>query len=211
MKLTTNMQTSQSITIAVAVSLGILVASTANAACASQAPGSAFASSRLLSPALYARAMPQSSSLPQPASRADEEASPSIVGLWSVNLFVGNTQQIYDQGFDQFHSGGTEVLNDNGGPPSLGNVCLGVWKQIGPRTVKLRHLAWNWDDKGNLTGTFLLLETITLEPSGNSFAGTYVVDNFDLFGNVIPSLHAEGALAATRIDVDTSSADGAPF
>jgi hypothetical protein len=91
---------------------------------------------------------------------------------------------------------------DNGVPPSLGNVCVGVWKQTGTRTFSLRHVTFNWDANGQTTGTFQVVITVRLDREGRTYAGTYVSDSFDLEGNRIPELHTEGRLRAARIRVD---------
>ena len=101
-----------------------------------------------------------------------------------------------------FHADGTEVSVDNAVPPSLGNVCVGVWKHAGARTIKLRHLTWNWNADGRLAGTFQLEVTLRLNRHGDAYTGTYVSDSFDLEHNVIPELHAEGVVKGTRIKVD---------
>ena len=44
--------------------------------------------------------------------------------------------------------------------------------------------------------------TVTVDPHGNTFSGTFVSDSFDTFGNVIPELHAEGTVSSVRITVD---------
>src|SRR5438132_8523437 len=44
----------------------------------------------------------------------------TIVGLWDVKFISDN--QLFDEGFDQYHSDGTEILNDIP-PPASGNVC----------------------------------------------------------------------------------------
>lgn len=125
----------------------------------------------------------------------------SIVGLWHTTFTSGGS--VWDEAFEQWHSDGTETALDNAVPPLLGNVCLGVYKQTGQRTYKLRHLAWNWDPSGApLAGTFLLLMTVTVDPHGNTFSGHFVSDSFDTFGNKIDELHAEGTVSATRITVD---------
>ena len=107
----------------------------------------------------------------------------------------------YDQSFQQFHSDGTEIMVSNGLPPALGNVCVGVWKQD-DGAVKLRHMTWNWDSNGNLTGTFVMVVTLRVDRRGNSFRGTWSADSYDLSNNVIPELHAEGIVRATRVPVD---------
>lgn len=132
----------------------------------------------------------------------DDERDASIVGLWAVTYYVGNSSSVWDQGFEQWHSDGLELNNDNAVPPSLGNLCVGVYKKTGSRTFKLRHVTWNFDVLGNLTGTFQLLQTVTVAPNGKTFIGTYISDSFDLSGNAIPAAHAEGILSAIRITVD---------
>src|SRR6185369_17479967 len=125
----------------------------------------------------------------------------SIVGMWAVNFFDGSGA-LWDQGFELFHADGTEVNVDNGVPPSMGNVCVGVWKVVAPRTVKLRHLAWNWNPDGSKAGTFLLLMTVKLDRHGPAYSGKFVADSFDLDGQKIDAAHVEGTVEATRITVD---------
>jgi hypothetical protein len=74
-------------------------------------------------------------------------------------------------------------------------VCLGVWKKVGPRTSKLKHPAWNWDASGNLIGTLIIRETVTLDAEGDSYQGTYAFDFYDLNGNFASEI-------AKRITVD---------
>jgi hypothetical protein len=126
----------------------------------------------------------------------------SIVGLWLSTYFVGDGPTLWDQGFQQWHSDGTELAVDNAVPPPLGNVCVGVYVQTGPRTYKLRHVTWNWDPSGSLAGTFLLQATVTVGPRGNRYSGTYVSDSFDLNGQTIPELHGEGIVRGERITVE---------
>jgi hypothetical protein len=135
----------------------------------------------------------------------DDDQGTSIVGLWDVTFLFGNGPDVFDRGFEQWHSDGTEFTMDVAVPPAAGNICVGVWKQVGPRTVKLHHVGWNWDATQNpavLAGTFVLDMTVTVNAHGHMFTGTYVTDSYDLNGVVIPALHAEGAVRGTRITVD---------
>ncbi|MEO8053065.1 MAG: hypothetical protein ABI833_21875 [Acidobacteriota bacterium] len=68
----------------------------------------------------------------------DGPANPSIVGLWHTTFISGGS--VWDEAFEQWHSDGTELAVDNAVPPLLGNVCVGVYKQTGPRTYKLHHV-----------------------------------------------------------------------
>jgi hypothetical protein len=132
----------------------------------------------------------------------EREAQVSIVGLWRVAFLVGDGPTAAYEGFQHWHAGGTEVMVDNGVPPALGNVCVGVWKQAGPRTFRLRHVTFNWDANGKSTGTFQVLITVRVNRAGTSYSGTYESDSFDLEGNVIPELHAEGRLRGQRLSVE---------
>jgi hypothetical protein len=122
----------------------------------------------------------------------------SIVGLWATTFYLGEGPTVWDQAYEQWHSDGTELAVDNGVPPILGNVCVGIWKQVG-RTITLRHITWNWNLDGSKAGTFVLLMTARVDRGGNSFSGTYVAESYDLDGNIVPELHADGVVSGTRI------------
>jgi hypothetical protein len=122
-----------------------------------------------------------------------------LVGMWMTEFLVGDA--LYDQTLQQFHSDGTENILSNGLPPALGNVCLGIWKQVGPRTITLRHMAWNWDAEGQFAGLFEMFVTFRVDRSGREYSGTFVADSYDLSNHVIPELHTEGTVRASRITV----------
>ncbi len=104
------------------------------------------------------------------------------------------------QGFDVWHSDGTEILNDNSVVPAAGNVCVGIWKRTADGTIQLKHPGWNFDRDGILHGTVALLETITLDPGGSSYGGLFRLKEFDLMGNQTGD--STGHLRAHRITVD---------
>jgi hypothetical protein len=134
--------------------------------------------------------------------------SDSLVGLWLTTFLTGDgpdpdsDPDLYDQSFQQFHSDGTEIMISRGLPPALGNVCVGVWEKVGLRTVRLRHTTWNWNPDNTFAGIFVMLVTLRVDAHGNSFAGKWTADNLDPSNNVIPELHAEGIVRATRISVE---------
>ena len=121
----------------------------------------------------------------------------SIVGLWHVTYSLGG--EFFFESFDQWHSDGTELENANL-IPSEGNVCVGVWKQIGVRTVKLNHTGWNFDADGNPTGTFTIGQTNTVSPHGDSYKGTFDYKIYDVDGNLLQEL--TGTQTAARITVN---------
>lgn len=136
-----------------------------------------------------------------PASTPEDwqhnSADPSIVGLWKTTLTSGG--QVVDEGFDQWNSDGTEVLNDDP-PPQTGNVCLGVYVKSAMSTYKLKHPSWTFDASGNVNGTAIIRELVIVGQGGNTYQGTYSIEVYDLQGNRLAQFG--GTISATRITVD---------
>jgi hypothetical protein len=130
----------------------------------------------------------------------DQPGSHDIVGLWHAEFFLGNGPDRYDESFQQFHVDHTEQMISNGVPPVLGNVCVGLWKQDGQNIV-LKHVTWNWDAEGHLTGTFVMMVTLRVGRDGNSYSGRWSADSFDVAGHLLDA-HAEGIVQARRITLD---------
>jgi hypothetical protein len=130
------------------------------------------------------------------ASTTPAAANASIVGLWFIQFSSGG--YIVDQAFDVWHSDGTEILNDYTNPIE-DNVCLGVWTQTG-QTYKLKHPSWTFDTSGNLTGTAIIGETVTVDAESNTFSGTYTIDLFDTSGNPVGQYN--GTVKAARVMPD---------
>jgi hypothetical protein len=131
----------------------------------------------------------------------------STVGRWHAVLRLGSSGPVYDEILQQFHADGTELLVSNGLPPALGNVCVVVWRQVGPRTYKLKHMTWNWSShqneafgvQGTFSGHFELEMTLRLDERGREFTGAWSARNFDTSGEHIPALDARGVVNATRV------------
>ncbi len=126
-------------------------------------------------------------------------SSASIVGLWHVVYTAGG--EIFNESLDQWHSDGTEFENANV-PVAGGNICFGVWKTVGPRTVKLHHVGWTYD-AGTVAfanGTFTLNETNVVAKNGQSYSGEFTFTVYDLSGNQLKQV--KGTMKATRITVE---------
>jgi hypothetical protein len=144
--------------------------------------------------------LPPAVANPAGAQSADDQPADdqrSVIGLWHVCLYAGAT--VFDEGFDMFSAGGTEVLNDTIPPPlppySAGFICLGAFRSTGPGTYRLRHPFWTADQTGTLIGTGVFLEEITVDRGGNTYGGTFEAITYDLSGNTTSdttgTLHAE--------------------
>lgn len=130
----------------------------------------------------------------QVAADATVPGKGNISGLWLSTVTAG-TQTAF-QSFEAFTQDGLEFLNDNGSPIE-GNVCFGVWTAEG-KGVKVTHPSWNYDPSGNLIGTVIIRETLTLDPNGATFTGSVSVEAFDLNGNSF-GIVFEGDVSGTRI------------
>ncbi len=127
-----------------------------------------------------------------------EESNAPITGLWNVTDTNGG--QVVDRYFDSWHADGNELFID-ATPPALDNVCQGIWKQVGRRTYKLKHVSWTFDQNGNNTGTAIFHDVVHISRDGQSFTGTEDVYLFDLNNNPVASFLGD-ELKATRITVD---------
>jgi len=140
---------------------------------------------------------------------AQEGSDDRIVGFWKVKFVSeGNSGipdgTVIDNGFAQWHSDGTEILNSSR-PPATGNFCLGVWQKSGPSSYKLNHFALSWDVSGTLVGPAQIREDVTLDHKANHYVGTFTIDQFDVSGNLLA--HIAGKVIATRVTVNTPVGD----
>jgi hypothetical protein len=139
------------------------------------------------------------------AAAAVNEPAPgdvSIVGMWRSEFLLGEGPDLFDETFQQFHNDGTEMMLSRGLPPVLGNVCVGVWKQTGPRTYKLKHTAWNWDLQGQFVGIFVMEVIVNLDRRGGVYTGTWSADNLTPSGEPIAGQHFDGIVRGSRITVE---------
>jgi hypothetical protein len=138
------------------------------------------------------------------AAREDDNDA-AIVGMWKVQFVSEGTNGIpdgtmIDSAYAQWHSDGTEIMN-SGRPPITSSFCLGVWKKTGESTYKLNHFALSWDPTGTVfVGPANIRENVTLNAQGNSFSGTFTIDQFDTNGNTLA--HIVGKITAQRVTPD---------
>jgi len=133
----------------------------------------------------------------------DSNGPASIVGLWHLT-YTGNTDNNFPPGgpypptpfpflesFKTWHADGTEFENAFL-PPAGGNICFGVWKDLGYGKVKLHHIGLMFGGPGSVppedvTNIFTVDETDTVAPNGKTYSGFF---DFKLY---LPSDCANGA------------------
>jgi hypothetical protein len=79
-----------------------------------------------------------------------------------------------------------------------------VWKKADSHRYKLNHFGISWDPANNPDapqGLANIREDVTLNHNGNTFSGTFTVDQYDQSGNLL--VHLIGQLRGKRITPDT--------
>ena len=140
-----------------------------------------------------------------------------IVGLWHV-IYTGTTDDNFPPGgpfppapfqflesFKTWHADGTEFENAFL-PPTGGNICFGVWKEVDDSTVKLHHVGLMFKPDGGLLAIFTVDETDKVASDGKTYNGSFDFKlwppSYDAVGKGSPISEVKGITAATRISVD---------
>ena len=139
----------------------------------------------------------------------------SIVGLWHVN-FTAEAESgapifppapfAFGESLKTWHADGTEFENAFK-PPAGGNICYGVWKDLGGGSVKLHHFGLIFDSTtGDLTNIFTLDEKDTVARNNQTYSGTFDFkvwpSSFAAVGVGTPIAEVTGTIVATRVNVD---------
>jgi len=122
------------------------------------------------------------------------EYDEGLVGLWQFEL---GANPALDWGTQAFHSDGTELMFSGNQDPETGDVCQGVWRQVGWDTYTLNHIAMGWIAPGAKFGVRTHVhEVIKLNASGTAFTGTFSLTEYCENG-VTPPAYAPGANCVT--------------
>ena len=135
----------------------------------------------------------------------------SIVGLWHLIYTATSASGPFPptpfqflESYKTWHGDGTEFENAFL-PPGGGNICFGVWKDLGHRSVKLHHIGLMFAPDGKISHIFTVDETDTVASDGKTYEGTFDFKLFDptnVFGTGPASAEVTGTTAGTRITVD---------
>jgi hypothetical protein len=144
----------------------------------------------------------------------DSNGPASIVGLWHLNYTAESESGApifppapfpFLESFKTWHADGTEFENAFL-PPTGGNICFGVWKDLGDGTVKLHHIGLMFASDGSISNTFTVDEIDTVAPNGKTYKGNFDFKlwppSFDAIGVGSPIAEVTGKTSGTRITVD---------
>lgn len=131
------------------------------------------------------------------ASVAFDEREASITGLWHLEFSVAGT--VVDSAFETFTADGNELMVDTT-PPSLGNVCNGVWVRTGARTYKVKHPSFLFNPDGSVAGTAIIRTELRLARNGDTFTGKSTIEFYDVAGHLLDTQTADAR--ATRVVVN---------
>jgi hypothetical protein len=142
----------------------------------------------------------------------EESADPAtIVGLWHVIYTATYAEGPFPptpfqflESYKTWHGDGTEFENAFL-PPAGGNICFGVWKDLGLGNVKLHHIGLMFASDGSISNVFTVDETDRVAPTGKTYQGSFDFKLFgatDVYGTGAPLAEVKGTMAGTRITVD---------
>ena len=118
--------------------------------------------------------------------RVDFTQRPAIVGLWTFEMLSKSTSQhanpmpdgtLIDFGTTAWHADGTELMNSGSRNPADGDFCQGVWRQVGPSTFTLNHMALAWTS-GAYTGPAVITERVTVSGAGRHISGSFTLTQY---------------------------------
>jgi hypothetical protein len=185
-----------------ALALATMFAPYAHAGCGiySPVPHAASWQPQIASPRVVLAALPFDDDAANPPG-------PSIVGTWKERWISEGTDGIkdgtlFDAGYAQWHSDGTEINVSGLRAPITGDVCLGEWIKTGARTYQLNHFGISYDPTGvNLVGPARIQQWLTIDPRGDSTSGKFTIDQWDEAGNLLA--HIQGDVTGTRVTMAT--------
>ena len=207
---------------------GLATGGAARAACTDVklpfAPGSSSASAHL-SDAVYRAGEFDGARMVLVQNNQDEGAA--IVGFWTfewrakADPAIPNDNPgipdgaLLDFGLIQWHEDGTEITNSGGRTPAVGDVCMGTWKQVGPSTFRLTHLALGYGPPSGpvmgYQGLALIEMRVTVDSGGRTYHGDFTLTQYmSKFDPTVPGSEFDqstaeftlsGTVRATRVQV----------
>lgn len=91
--------------------------------------------------------------------------------------------------------------------PPTGDVCMGVWQQVGRATFQLVHVALAWQS-GAYVGPDSIIERVTVDSTGNGYQGTFTITQYAASmapgmefdeSTIVPPTPIHGVIKGTRV------------
>jgi len=118
-----------------------------------------------------------------------------IQGTWdtqvTLNDCAGHVIRSF-QGMLTFHDGGT-LMDGTTTPSALRSPGEGVWSHTTDNTFAFRIKAFNFNAQNVYTGWSIIAGELSVDQTGDAFAGPETVQIYDPNGNLLVSLCAEAA------------------
>ncbi len=183
-------------------------AGAANAACMMGSPGKsseAQSTAPTFVPAVFHPQAAGGSLLKMSFERDFDEG---IVGLWE---FKWDAAPPFgpDYGTQAWHADGTEITFSGGQDPQTGDVCQGVWRQVGRNLYTLNHIAMGRPAPGAPFGIRVHLHfLVKLNAAGTAFTGTFSAKAYGVTAlnpfdeSSTPLVTGSGTVTATRVIPD---------
>jgi len=116
-----------------------------------------------------------------------------IQGVWetqiTLNDCAGHVVRSF-QGMLTFHQGGT-LMDGTTTPPALRAPGEGVWRHATDNTFAFRIKAFSFNAQNVFTGWSIIAGELTVDSTGDAFAGPATVEIYDPNGVLISTLCAE--------------------
>jgi len=110
--------------------------------------------------------------------------APQMEGTWLVTVSPAGGAPPPFPALVTYSAGGGLVVTDSSFPPTQGNVYQGTWVRKGGREFAFTFLGFQYVG-GVHSGYVRVLETVTLDPSGDAYRGEGVFQFLDLNRNVV--------------------------
>ena len=124
-----------------------------------------------------------------------------IQGMWetqiTLNDCAGHVIRSF-QGMLTFHQGGT-LMDGTTTPSALRSPGEGVWRHTTGKTYAFRIKAFNFNAQNVFTGWSIIAGELTLDKTGDAFAGPGTVQVYDPNGVLVASLCADAT--GTRFEL----------
>jgi hypothetical protein len=135
-------------------------------------------------------------------NRADDSASPKLVGSWMVSVNRGPALPPLSS-LQSYSRGGTVVEIANGGA-TVRSPSHGTWKRIGGHKYGSTSIFFRYDPvSGAYLGTLKLRHELELAKDGESFTGVAIGELRDANGNLLPGSNTrKDAVTGERINVE---------